>query len=135
LILIDTNVLVALVDDRDPLHARAATDLRRARRQPLRVLDAVLSEAHFLLPEPVARNRLWFLLIRLAIHSLVLDETWWPQVQDWLEQYAEHEPDFADAQLVVATSRKKSRVWTYDREFTSIWRRLDGSRVPLLRPD
>jgi predicted nucleic acid-binding protein len=130
-ILVDTNVLVALVDDRDPLHPRAAADLRRPKRSPLRVLDAVLSEACFLLPELEARRRLRFLLMHLAIRAFSLDDSWWPEVLDWLEEYADHEPDFADAQLVVVSSRRKCRVWTYDREFISIWRRPDGSRVPL----
>src|SRR5262249_55874519 len=106
-------------------------DLRHAVRQPLRVFDSVLAEAHFLLPESAARKRIWFLLTRLAIRSLVFDETWWPDIESWLEKYAEHEPDFADAQLVVASSVKKSRVWTYDGEFKTVWRRLDGSRIPL----
>ncbi len=132
MILVDTNVLVALVDDRDGLHGRAAADLRRPRKQMLHVLDAVLSEACFLLPELAARERLRFLLTRLAIRSLSLDETWWPDVFDWLERYAEHEPDLADAQLVVASGRNKCKIWTYDREFSSVWRRPDGSRVPLL---
>ena len=132
MILIDTNVLVALVDDRDPLHARAAEDLRKPKRSQFRVLEAVLSEACFLLPELAARRRLRFLLTRLAIRSFSVDESWWPDVFDWVERYADHEPDFADAQLVVASGRRKCRVWTYDREFTTTWRRLDGSRVPLL---
>ncbi len=131
MILLDTNVLLALVDDRDSLHRVAAADLGRAKQPAFYVLDAVLTEAHFLLSHTSGRQRLRFLLENLRVRSLAMDETWWPDVFDWLEQYGEHEPDFADAQLVVLASRRRCRVWTYDREFRRIWRRIDGSRVPV----
>ena len=38
----------------------------------------------------------------------------------------------ADAYLaVVSGKRKGSKVWTYDREFRTTWRRPDGTRIPL----
>jgi predicted nucleic acid-binding protein len=46
-ILVDTNVLVALVDKRDRHQARAARDLRRAQGKALFVIEPVLSEACF----------------------------------------------------------------------------------------
>jgi hypothetical protein len=53
-------------------------------------------------------------------------------VFDWLVKYADHEPDWADAWLAVLSGRDaRARVWTYDREFRSIWRRPDGSAIPL----
>ena len=52
---------------------------------------------------------------------------------DWLEKYADHEPDWADASLVIIASHTKAtKVWTYDAEFWTTWRGLDGKRVPLL---
>jgi hypothetical protein len=49
-----------------------------------------------------------------------------------MERYEEHEPDLADAQFAVFCSKKPDyRVWTYDDEFRAIWRRMDGSRIPL----
>ena len=67
------------------------------------------------------------------IHALnVDDEGLWPSTFEWLEKYREHEPDWADGYLVALTSQDaRFQVWTYDREFTTTWRRLDGSRVPL----
>ena len=55
---------------------------------------------------------------------------------DWMDRYADHEPDLADAVTVVLSSELEgSRVWTYDREFRTTWRRPDGSPIPLaLRP-
>lgn len=54
----------------------------------------------------------------------------WDRVFEWLRRYAEREPDWTDGCLVVSATREQ-RVWTYDDEFRSVWRRLDGSRVPL----
>jgi predicted nucleic acid-binding protein len=132
MILVDTNVLVALVDERDQLHERASRDLRRARGKALLTMDAVLAEAFFLLPRAAVRRRLRFLLGTLAIGRITLADPWEDDVFGWLERYASHEPDFADALLVVAVSREtRWRVWTYDGEFRTTWRRMDGTRIVL----
>jgi hypothetical protein len=53
-------------------------------------------------------------------------------VFDWMEKYADHEPDWTDGCLAVLCGRDRSlKVWTCDTEFRSIWRRPDGSTVPL----
>ena len=49
----------------------------------------------------------------------------------WLERYAEHEPDWADACLVALCEREQSTIWTYDREFRTTWRKPNGKRIPL----
>jgi hypothetical protein len=50
----------------------------------------------------------------------------------WLERYADHEPDWADGELVVLSERiAGTKVWTYDTEFWKIWRSFKGKRVPL----
>jgi predicted nucleic acid-binding protein len=134
-ILVDTNVLVALVDAKDDLHGRAARDLARARGDTLFTPDVVLSETLFLVTKAWARSRLRALLDALAVQRLLLREPWRDEVFDWLEKYASHQPDLADAMLVVASSReKRSRVWTYDGEFKTTWRRADGTKVPLFAP-
>jgi len=133
MILVDTNVLVALVDERDGLHAAARRDLKRFEKKPLAVTTPVLTECHFLLPEKYLRQRLTFLLDHVGITSIEPDRPWWTDVFAWLEQYAEHEPDFADAQLAVLSGRDTScRVWTYDREFRQVWRRPDGTKIPVV---
>lgn len=51
---------------------------------------------------------------------------------EWLTKYAEREPDWADACLAVLSGRdSKLKVWTYDSEFRTIWRRPDGSAIPM----
>lgn len=50
----------------------------------------------------------------------------------WLERHADHRPHFADGFLVCwAESDASLAVWTFDREFSTIWRTLSGKKVPL----
>ena len=128
MILVDTNVLVALVMPKDRLHERATTDLEKLVSEDLRVLSGVLTEACFLLAGSRQRARLADLLTALGARQA--DEPIWNQVFEWLGRYADHEPDWVDACLVVLSDRDQ-RIWTYDDEFRTIWRRLDGTRVPL----
>ena len=135
MILCDSNVLVALVDSRDPLQRKAQTDLLRLSRQALLVTEPVLSEATFLLQLATHRSRLRDLLIDLKIKLAPSLEqaTLFQEAFDWLAKYADHTPDWANAHLAVLSQHfQQFRVWTYDREFRLIWRRPDGSRIPLV---
>jgi hypothetical protein len=121
-----------LVDERDDLRLRAARDLRRLRAGPFGAIGLVLGEACFLLPQGYLRQRLWFLLERLGIVVADVSSCSWNDVFTWMDRYQEHQPDLADAQMAVLCSGERDhRVWTYDREFRTIWRRLDGSRIPM----
>jgi predicted nucleic acid-binding protein len=134
-ILLDTTPLVALCDPRDPLHARALADLDRLGRQLLFLCGPVLTEACFLLDRVIERQRLDRLCTELGFRPLEQDENEakrWHDVFRWLVRYAEHEPDWVDGYLaIVSGSERKAKVWTYDSEFRTIWRRLDGTRIPL----
>jgi predicted nucleic acid-binding protein len=133
-ILVDTTPLVALCDAKDALHARAIRDLDRLAREHFVASDAVLAEAMHLLPDAAARARVVKLVRTLPVAPW-LDESVAASRLDtlqWMTRYADNQPDWADALLAVASSReKRSRVWTYDSEFTTTWRRLDGTRIPL----
>ncbi len=134
MILVDSTPLVALCDRKDALHGRALGDLDRLARQRLVVSDAVLAEVLHLLPEEPARVRLAHLVEGLPIGALRDERPVESRLAAfrWLAQYAEHAPDWADATLVIASSHdKKARVWTYDSEFKTTWRRPNGTRVPL----
>jgi predicted nucleic acid-binding protein len=128
-ILIDTNVLVALVDEKDELHQTAKRHLRTLKGSPLVVTWAVLAESYFLLVRPFERQRLRFLLDSLGVGEAPAIAR--GAVLDWMEAYGEHEPDLADAELVVLTQSRGRKVWTYDSEFSTVWRRPDGTRVPV----
>lgn len=133
MIVVDTNVLVALVDRHDALRSRAAADSVHISRLALAVTDHVLTEAHHFLRTRAHREYLQSLLRQMKIMPLVTDpELVWPAAFEWLDRYAEHDPDWADACLVAhSTLDPQLRIWTYDSEFDTIWRRLDGTRVPL----
>jgi predicted nucleic acid-binding protein len=133
-ILVDTTPLVALCEPRDALHARALRDVDRVARWPLRVCASVLTEACFLLEDSVQRRRLARILADIPILPLTVEDeaNVWTDAFRWLERYADHEPDWTDAYLAVASSHdRKAKVWTYDAEFRTTWRRLDGTRIPL----
>ena len=134
MILIDTTPLVALCDARDSRHRVALKDLEALASARLGVCEAVLMEACFHLPSDAQRHRLRAALDQLYIAALPRtdDRGFWLDVLDWLSKYAEHEPDWADGCLAVLSGRDASlKVWTYDREFRTTWRRPDGTAIPM----
>lgn len=134
MILIDTTPLVALCDPRDSRHRTALKHLESLAAHEFAVCDAVLTEACFHLPHRSQRNRLRALLNELGMRPLpvVYDRAFWFEVLEWIAKYAEHEPDWADACLAVLSGRDRDlKVWTYDREFRTTWRRRDGTTIPL----
>jgi predicted nucleic acid-binding protein len=133
-ILVDTTPLVALLDPRDALHARARRDLDRVARRALATCSAVLSEACFLLRHPVQRARLQRLIVELPIRPAAISDeaAVWQEVLAWMSRFGEHRPDWADAYLAVLCGHDRtSRVWTYDSEFRTTWRKPSGERIPL----
>ena len=134
MILLDTTPIVALCDPRDALNRRALRDLDRLARDTFVLCSPVLTETCFLLSHRVQRERLRRFLGEFSVTAYPTeDETrLWFDVFDWLMRYQEHDPDWADGYLAVISERERgSRVWTYDREFRTTWRRPDGTRVPL----
>jgi len=134
MILIDTTPLVALCDPRDSLNKTALKHLKLLTKAQLAVCEPVLAEVCFHLSAPSQRNRLQRVLE--AFHVMpapVVDaHALWKEVFDWLQKYSEHEPDWADAYLAVLAGRdRRHKVWTYDVEFRTIWRRPDGSAIPM----
>jgi predicted nucleic acid-binding protein len=133
-ILIDTGPLVALCDARDAKHRLAVRQLESLASDPFVTCDAVLTEACFHLPHRSQRLRLQALLQELDVDPLpaMVDADFWSGVLTWLAKYSEHEPDWADACLAVLSGRdRRIRVWTYDREFRTTWRRPNGTAIPL----
>jgi predicted nucleic acid-binding protein len=132
--LLDTTPLVALCDPRDGLNRRALRDLDRLAREPLVLCLPVLTEACFLLPQRPQRERLRRVLEEFSVTPYRSDDEsrLWLDVLAWLLRYDDHDPDWADGYLaVVAGIERRARLWTYDREFRTTWRRLDGTRIPL----
>jgi hypothetical protein len=93
-----------------------------------------LGEAFFLLSSAHLRARLVALfdqgLFRVE-EPAALDELARRSFR-WLERYAEHRPDLADAWLVEWSAALNAAVWTFDREFSTVWRTGKGKRVKLV---
>jgi len=136
MILLDTGPLVALIDPRDSLHRRSRNDLAKLTDPTYLVTVPVLTETYFHLCSRVARRKLHALLRELNVSVRDIAGSTVAASMDWLDAYADHEPDFADAVTAVLSSEVEgSLVWTYDREFRTTWRRPDGSAIPLaVRP-
>ena len=137
MIAIDTTPLVALCDARDAKHSTAVKDLDRLAADDFAICDAVLTEACFHLPYRTQRLRLRDLLLELSVSTLPAgsDPAFWSEAFDWLVNYADQDPDWADACLAVLSGRHKQwKLWTYDREFRTTWRRPNGTAIPLAVP-
>jgi len=133
MILVDTGPLVALCDGRDARHHTAIRDLARLAASGLRVCEPVIAETCFHLPHRVQRERLSAVLQQFRIEPVAThDATFRADVLAWLRKYADHEPDWADGCLAVLCGRDaRHKVWTYDREFRTTWRRPDGRAIPM----
>jgi predicted nucleic acid-binding protein len=132
---IDTTPLVALCDHRDGLHDVAWEDLATLGGGPFGIIEPVLAEALFLLRPTHLRLRLRRLLLEelnVTLLSLPHERAPLESLFEWLSRYAEHTPGWADAGIAVLCGLEKGlKVWTYDREFTTIWRKPDGSVIPM----
>jgi predicted nucleic acid-binding protein len=127
-------VAAADFDARDGLHAKAIKDLDRIARQPMGVTAPVLTEAAFLLEHPIQRQRLSRLIDALDVRPVEIgdESSSWAAAFEWLDRYADHRPDWSDAHLAVLSGiDRTAKVWTYDAEFRTTWRRPDGTRIPL----
>lgn len=134
MILIDTTPLVALCDARDAKHVTAMKHLAKLAPAEFVICEAVLMEACFHLPHGRQRQRLRAMLDELDIAALpeTLHQGFWFDVFDWLIRYADQEPDWADGCIAVLSGRdERLKVWTYDREFRTTWRRPDGTMIPM----
>lgn len=133
MILVDTTPLVALCDARDARHRQALKHLTKLLPAGLCICEAVLVETCFHLPHRAQRERVQAVLNELQFSRLPTEEpAFWADVFRWLIKYADHEPGWADGCLAVLSGRhERLKVWTYDREFRTTWRRLDGKPIPL----
>jgi predicted nucleic acid-binding protein len=133
-VLLDTNVLVALSEPRDERHGRAAADYVRLARAEMLTTTAAIAEACFVLPHDHQRERLRRVLVDSDIRLYPMPQTieLALEVFDWLRRYASNRPDWTDALYVILSSHERPlQVWSYDAEFATIWRRPDGTRIPL----
>ena len=134
MILIDTNVLVAMIDPADALRDRAVRAHKTLPDTSLFLAPAVLTEAVYMLPHPILRAKLqqWMHWHSVKITGILENDSRYDDVFEWMAKYSDHQPDWTDACLAVLSGLdRRFRIWTYDLEFRTTWRRPDGSRIPL----
>jgi predicted nucleic acid-binding protein len=133
-ILIDTTPLVALRDACDSKHRAAMKHLESLAADEFAVCDAGLTETCFHLPHRNQQQRLRALLHDLSVQPIpvMYERDFFLEVLDWLTKCADHEPDWAGTCVAILSGRDKDlKVWTYDREFRTTWRRPNGTAIPL----
>ena len=121
MILLDTNVLIAIVNPADGHYRRVMQELPKV-KGPYFTCEAVLTESFHMLARPNLRARLIDFVAEAPVGQLEAPEGSWPDIFAWLEHYQEHSPDFTDAVLADLLSRhKRAKIWTFDHEFSSNW--------------
>ena len=110
MILIDTTALVALCDPRDSLNKTALRHLKTLARSPFAICEPVLAETCFHLSAVSQRKRLQATLEALDVTPAAIGDSTslWEEVFNWLNKYADHEPDWADGCLAVLCGRDRS---------------------------
>lgn len=128
MILVDTGPLIALFDPRDPLHTRCQTTLKQIRESPTTV--PVLTEAfHILSPGSQGSDRLREFVAQGGLSLWFLNRPTLERAFELMEQYRDHPMDLADASLVVAAERLKTRkIFTVDRADFAAYRIRRGHR-------
>jgi predicted nucleic acid-binding protein len=115
--LIDTGVILALVDRRDRWH-EACVQAYNSSRLPLLTSEAVLTEVfHLARPEVVDSRGVWRLLRAGAIRMASIMNEDLSQIEALMDNYADRPMDFADATLVHLAARERlSTILTIDHD-------------------
>lgn len=131
-ILLDTGILVALLDQSDPKHDAAAQWLSE-REATLHTVDAVLTETCFFLPFHL-RGTLAELAASGTVHIHQPDAAAYKRVAAILRKYADLGPDWADATMVwLAEASGIHRIATVDvRDFSAY--RIHGRSKFMIEP-
>jgi uncharacterized protein len=129
MILVDTGPCVALFDPRDPQHERCKEVLRTI-REPLYTTVPVVTEAfHMLSPGSHGSDKLRDFISQGGLSILFMDSGSLQRAFELMEQYADHPMDLADASLIVAAEKLRTRkIFTTDRDDFATYRIRRGHR-------
>lgn len=120
-VLLDTGVLVALLDRLDTHHDAALAWMARA-NMPLLTVAPVLSEAAFFLPARL-RVALASLAARGVFQVHAPDAAGYARIAQLFDKYAAQEPDWADLELVwLAEATGIHRIATLDVADFNVYR-------------
>lgn len=115
---LDTGVVVALANRRDPHHA-AAVDVLRTERAAIHIPQGVIAEAAFVIRTRASRKAEIELVRGVAssdwrLESLGAEDL--SRTADLLETYADSGMDFVDASVIAIAERiGAGRIYTLDR--------------------
>ncbi|MEO0378240.1 MAG: PIN domain-containing protein [Cyanobacteria bacterium P01_A01_bin.17] len=133
-VIVDTGILVALIDQRDQYHDWAREHLGLI-APPLLTCEAVISEAWFLLGRVRNGREALFLLLEQAQVSVGFDlSAEQVAVIGLMRRYQSVPASIADAELVrMAELYPQSSVFTLDSDF-QIYRKNRNTPIPLITP-
>ncbi len=133
--LVDSGVLIALLDRNDPNHQRCLLSTKSLSNQALLTTWCCYTETMYFLGKIggyAAQAKLWALLLsgRLELHSLSASES--ARMAQLMEQYSDTPMDLADASLmVVAETRTMQQILTLDSDF-HVYRKADRTALQCL---
>jgi predicted nucleic acid-binding protein len=131
-ILTDSGPLLALLDRRDPYHARCHETARRLPRGGLLTTLPCFTEAMYMVGQAggyKSQASLWAMRSRgdLLLHTMTTTEI--DRAEELMEKFNDSPMDFGDASLVaVAETRGLRKVFTLDHHFWG-YRLADGSAL------
>ena len=133
-VIVDTGILVALIDRQDQYHDWALEQLSSI-SPPLLTCEAVISEAWFLLGRVRNGRKALFLLLEQAQVSIEFDlNAEQVAVIALMRRYQSVPASVADAELVrMAELYPQSSVFTLDSDF-QIYRKNRNTPIPLITP-
>jgi uncharacterized protein len=116
--LVDTGVLIALLDRRDPNHQRCVTAAQQLPNAPLITTWCCLTEAMYFMGKIggfTAQQGLWTLLLSKRILLQTPKET---RMAELMGKYQDTPMDLADASLVaLAEELETTQIFTLDSDF------------------
>lgn len=133
--LIDTGLLVALLNRNDPNHNACAEATKTLTSGPLVTTWPCFTEAMYLIYRAggyAGQEALWRLIEagRLLLHGLIEAEA--TRIAELMGKYQDLPMDFADASLIAAAERLNTRrIFTLDRDFY-VYRFADGTAVEVV---
>lgn len=133
-VIVDTGILIALIDARDTYHLWVLEQLRNI-TPPMLTCEAVISETWFLLDR--VRNGRPTLLQLLEREQIIVPFTFEPNCRNIitiLQRYSDVPASIADAELVrMAELYPQLVVFTLDRDF-QIYRKNHREIIPVISP-
>jgi len=128
-ILVDTGPLVALFDPGDPDHERCRKVLRQQRGSLCATVPVLTEAFHLLGPASRGSKALRGFFGRRPAELFFLDSDAIVRGFALMEQYSDRPMDLADASLVVAAERLRTRaIFTLDRRDFDVYRIRRGHR-------